>query len=209
MNRISTRILGACVLMGAIAASAVGAPMDFSGLGCPTKSSTPVTAATLGPSDSQQIKVSPGTYGDSPCHVFIVEWTISSNAGSLTSNISSSRLFSFDSLTNEIIATHQECDTYSQNTLIFKKKSGGKWKPGGYGVLTGQWTNGKCKFVAGDPDFRKSSFHPPSSGSDKYRVSSRVWTGPSSSPNVRGVCIGARFANIENVLQRSCTDPAQ
>ena len=34
-------------------------------------------------------------------------------------------------------------------------------------------------------------------------------TGPSSSPNVRGVCIGARFANIENVLQRSCTDPAQ
>ena len=44
---------------------------------------------------------------------------------------------------------------------------------------------------------------------DKYRVTSRVSTGPSSSPNIRGVCIGARFANIENVLQRSCTDPAQ
>jgi hypothetical protein len=166
-----------------------------------------VTAATLGSNDSQQIKISPGNYGASPCHMFIVEWTIASNAGSQTVNISPSRLFSFDSLTNEIIDTEQKCKTYSQNTLIFQKKSGGAWKPAGNGVMTGQWTNNKCKFLAGDPDFRKRSFQPPVSGSDKYRVASRVWTGPSSNHTVRGVCIGARFADIQNVLLRSCTEP--
>src|SRR2546423_612806 len=122
MNRAFVRGWAALLLLsGLCGARPLAAQLDFSALGCPTKSSTPVSAATLGPSDLQQIKIGTASYATSPCKVFIVEWSIGSNAGSNVPNISPTRLFSFDSISNEAIDTEQKCETYDQLTLIFKK----------------------------------------------------------------------------------------
>jgi hypothetical protein len=106
MNRTFVRSSAALLLLsGFCGARAVAAQIDLSALGCPTKSSTPVTAATLGPNDLQQIKIGTGAYATSPCKVFIVEWSIASSAGSNVPSISPTRLFSFDSISNEAIDT--------------------------------------------------------------------------------------------------------
>lgn len=208
MNRTFVVACGFLLLTpGVSRAQTLLADIDLSALGCPTKSTTPATAAVLGPSDTQQIRIGTGVYATSPCKVYIVEWSIASNAGSQTSNISPSRLFSFDSISNEAIDTEQKCETYSQLTTIYKKPSGGNWTAAGFGTITGQWVNGKCHYLAGTSDFRKKSFHPPSSGTDKYRVASRVLTGTAPNTVTRGVCVGAKFADIQNVLRRSCDDP--
>jgi hypothetical protein len=185
------------------------ATIDLSSLGCYGKASTPVTAASVGKSDSQVIKISPGTgYINEPCHHFIVEFSIPHDAGSNVPN--TNHRFSFDSISNEPIDTEEKCESYSQTTLVIKKLSGStKWKLAGYSAFTGKWSNGKCSFSTQQDDFRKKTFHASSSGTDKFRVASRVLTGPSGSPSPRTVCVGLRFANIEGVPQRSCADPSR
>ena len=195
-----------------LASVALGAaPLDFSFLGCYGKASTPVSAAPVGATDPQVIKISPGTtYVDEPCHHFIAEFSISSTSGSQVPNISSNHKYSFDSKSNEAIDTQAACESYEQTTLVIRKKSGSsKWKFEGYSAFSGHWSNGKCTFSTQQTDFRKKGLFRPSSGTDKIRVASRVLTGPSSSQVPHTVCVGMHWANIEGVLQESCADPSR
>ena len=183
--------------------------LDLSALGCPTKSTTTVSKIFISPSDSQSVRTALGVVYDQPqsCNFYIVEFPIPYNAGTGAVNISPARLFSFDSLANESISNSSDCQTYSQTTFVYRKPSGGKWGPAGYMVMNGTWINNKCHFAvkAGTDNVRNKTFHPPSSGTDLYRVGSRVVTGDANSPKARSVCIGLRFADIQNVAQPVCS----
>lgn len=190
------------------------ADIDFSFLSCFTQS-TPSATIQLAPSDAQRISIGIGSryYTDPKCFHHIVQFIVPSNAGTALPTTfpyyTQHSVFSFDSLVNELINTPTKCSTYSQQTILFRKQGSGSWTNVGYTRFRGAWMNDKCKIklVAGQSDFRTQTFNPRWNGTDYYRVASRVTTGSGSSQVARGVCVGLRFADIQDVPQRSCAMP--
>jgi hypothetical protein len=187
---------------------------DLSALSCYTSSIQSATIV-LQPYDTQRISIGNGSsyYTEPKCFHHIAQFTVPTNAGSELPGsfpyYTQHKMFSFDSLVNELIDTQSKCMTYSQVTKIFRKQGGGNWVSVGYTRFGGSWINNKCKInvVAGETDFRTETYQPRSNGTDYYRVASLVTTGTGASKVPRGVCIGLRFADIQDVPQRSCTMP--
>ena len=188
--------------------------IDFSFLSCFTQS-TPSSSITLSPSDTQRISIGIGSqyYTDPRCYHHIVQFTVPSNAGTNLPQgfpyYTQHQAFSFDSLVNERIDTQGKCTTYSQQTVLFRKQGAGSWTVLAYTRLAGSWSNNKCRInvVAGDTDFRDRTYSPRWNGTDYYRVASRVTTGSNSSKIPRSVCVGLRFADIQDVPRPSCEMP--
>ena len=199
--------VGAC-LLSFTASRAQAQTFDFSWLSCFTSSETTVSPVTWGPSDPQILKVGAWYDDDDHCHYFIADVKVTADTGANVPNTALNQPFTFDSISNDPIDTEYECESYRQSTAIFRKHAG-TWSIVGGGQLRGTWVGSHCAFAPppGESNFTQKKFFPPSSGYDRFRVASRVTTGPSDSPYVRTVCIGGRFADIQGVPRKACANP--
>lgn len=194
--------------------------LDFSWLSCFVQPNTKSASVTLTPSMTENIKIGFGSQYDvdAKCHFYIVEYTVPANAGTNLPQGSpywtTHKKFSFDSLTNEIMDTQAKCTSYLQQTVIFSRNPNGnspnpQWGIAASGQLVGKWQNNKCRFqvAPNSEDFRAQILGAPPSGTATYRVASRVYTGPSSNRVARQVCVGFKFADIQDVPRGSCAVP--
>src|SRR5262245_1802890 len=161
--------LGAGLLLSATG-RAEAQTLDLSFLGCFTDPDTPVSFVNWGAYDPQILKVGV-FYEDDPCHHYIAEVKVSPNTGANVSNTTANKSFTFDSISNDPIDSEEECESYRQSTIIFRKRSG-TWSIEGFGRLRGTWVGTHCFFSppAGESNFTQKKYTPPQSSYDLYRV---------------------------------------
>ncbi len=134
----------------------------------------------------------------------------------------------FDAISNELIDTYDKCESYKQETSIYRLEGNNNWTLADRGHLIGDWVGGKCKFkpIGNSDDFRKRWHQPSTSGFTTFRVATTVTTGfgPSYSPSNpphpsdliisrhppatgRQICFAISHPLNNNTFPEGCADP--